>query len=338
MDFEACPRHLVSYLSKNEWRIIQRNKLYTQCRGCGEVFVIEVDHLTHARGQVRCNLCGTVFDGLETLSAEKPHEDEDLLLHDFDNAPPLLTQAYQSPAVAAMMAVEDDHEPAEPMTAEIDEVTLDSLDLAADSDATIPDQVGMDATQEDHFETAVPAFISEHDAPDDVPFVAEKSQQKQQPNSPQWMWVGLSVTMLVGLFWQAQQALASGLVTLPDHAISDRLCDWLSCVEAAEAVDLNAISLVSRKIRPHPGMDDALIITASMINANKLNKKFPALEIKLSDLNGQIVAMRRFVAGEYVPADVLRAGFVDNTLIPINLEIASPGDNAVAFEIGFVQP
>ena len=68
--------------------------MYTQCRGCGEVFVIDVDLLTHARGHVRCNLCGTVFDGLETLSAAKPQEGEDLLLHDFDNAPPLLTQAY----------------------------------------------------------------------------------------------------------------------------------------------------------------------------------------------------------------------------------------------------
>lgn len=302
------------------------------------MFVIDVDHLTHARGHVRCNLCGTVFDGLETLSAEKPHEDEDLLLHDFDNAPPLLTQAYQSPAVAAMMEVEDEHESTDPMTAEIDEVTLDTSDLADNPDALVSDQVGLEAVQEDHIETAMPAFISEHDAPEDVPFVAEKSQQKQQPNSPQWLWAGMSVAMLVSLLWQAQHALAAGLVTLPEHEFSDQLCEWVSCVETTEAVDLNAISLVSRNIRPHPGMDDALIITASMINANKLNKAFPALEIKLSDLNGQIVAMRRFVADEYVPADVLRAGFVDNTLIPINLEIASPGDNAVAFEIGFVQP
>ena len=302
------------------------------------MFVIDVDHLTHARGQVRCNLCGTVFDGLETLSAEKPHEDEDLLLHDFDNAPPLLTQAYQSPAVAAMMEVEDDHESAEPMTAEINEMTLDASDMSAHSGGLVADQVSLETTQENTIESSMPAFISEHDAPEDVPFVAEKSHQKQQPNSPQWLWASTSLAMLICLLWQAQHALAKGLVTLPEHEISDRLCEWVNCVETKEAVDLNAISLVSRNIRPHPGMDDALIITASMINANKQNKAFPALEIKLSDLNGQIVAMRRFVADEYVPADVLRAGFVDNTLIPISLEIVSPGDNAVAFEIGFVQP
>ncbi len=257
--------------------------------------MIEVDHLTHARGHVRCNLCGTVFDGMETLSATKPHEDEDLLLHDFDNAPPLLTQAYHSMLVA-------------------------------------------DTVEEELEEPQVPDFVTEEEAMvPDVPFVAEKQIQKQ-PKTSRWVWSGLTVVMVVGLFWQVQQALASGQITLPEHTISDRLCDVMSCAQIQDAVDLNAVSLVSRNIRPHPGRDNALIISASMINANPDNQLFPALEIKLSDLNGQVVAMRRFIADEYVPTDILRAGFVVNTLIPINLEIVSPGEDAVAFEIGFVQP
>ena len=256
--------------------------------------MIEVDHLTHARGQVRCNLCGTVFDGMETLSAERPHEDEDLLLHDFDNAPPLLTQAYHSMQVA-------------------------------------------DTVEEELTEPHTPDFITTEESVADVPFVAEKRIQKK-PKTSNWVWSGLSFVMVFVLLWQAQMAIASGQVKLPDHPLSEKLCGVMDCAKPAEAVDLNAISLVSRNIRPHPGRDQALIITASMINANKDNQKFPALEIKLSDLDGQIVAMRRFIASEYVPADVLRAGFVANTLIPVNLEIVSPGDNAVAFEIGFVQP
>ena len=271
--------------------------MYTQCRGCGEVFVIEVDHLTHARGHVRCNLCGTVFDGMETLSAQRPHEDEDLLLHDFDNAPPLLTKAYHSMHVAETVEEE-----------------------LADPGEGLPD------------------FITTEESVSDVPFVAEKRIQKQQPKTSNWVWSGLSMAMILMLLWQAQMAIASGQVTLPEHPLSETLCDWISCSQPQEAVDLNAVSLVSRNIRPHPGRDQALIISASMINANENNQTFPALEIKLSDLDGQIVAMRRFVANEYVPADVMRAGFVANTLIPINLEIVSPGDQAVAFEIGFVQP
>ena len=256
--------------------------------------MVEVDHLIHARGHVRCNLCGTVFDGLETLSAEKPHEDEDLLLHDFDNAPPLLTQAYHSILVS-------------------------------------------ESVEEELEETQVPEFVNEIDTPEDVPFVAEK-RIKDIPKTSRWMWGGLSAVMLVGLFWQAQASIASGQLKLPENNFSDQLCEIISCHGEQLEVDLEAISLVSRNIRPHPGRDHALIISASMINANKDQLTFPALEIKLSDLNGQIVAMRRFVAEEYVPSDVLRAGFVSNTLIPVNLEIVSPGDNAVAFEIGFVQP
>ncbi len=258
------------------------------------MFVVEVDHLIHARGHVRCNLCGTVFDGLETLSAEKPHEDEDLLLHDFDNAPPLLTQAYHSMLVA-------------------------------------------DSVEEELEEPQIPGFASDDDTPEDVPFVAEKRTQ-DAPKTSQWVWSGLTVVMLVGLFWQAKASIATGQIKLPEGQFSEQLCGLIQCQTEQLEVDLEAISLVSRNIRPHPGRDNALIISASMINANKDNLKFPALEIKLSDLNGQIVAMRRFVAEEYVPNDVLRAGFVSNVLIPVNLEIVSPGENAVAFEIGFVQP
>jgi hypothetical protein len=256
------------------------------------VFVIEVDHLTHARGHVRCNLCGTVFDGLETLSAQKPHEDEDLLLHDFDNAPPLLTQAYHSMLVA-------------------------------------------DTVEEELEEPLIPEFATPLE--EDTPFVTE-DKPRQPPEASRWVWRGLSVAMVAMLLWQGQMAVASGQIKLPENSYTEELCQWISCQQAIEEVDLSAISLVSRNIRPHPGRDHSLIISASIINSNKDNLRFPALEIKLSDLNGHIVAMRRFLAPEYVPSDVLRAGFVSNTLIPINLEIVSPGDDAVAFEIGFVQP
>ncbi len=269
--------------------------------------MIEVEHLTHARGQVRCNLCGTVFDGMETLSATKPHEDEDLLLHDFDNAPPLLTQAYHGMQVDL---VEDD--------------------LEAELDGIIAD-----ARMEEELED-LPSFVARDDSID-APFVAEK-KVKQEQTASNWLWSGLAVVMLIGLLWQAKAAINKGQLKLPEHPISQQVCEYISCAKVIDEVDLNSISLVSRNIRPHPGRDEALIISASMINANENNQKFPALEIKLSDLNGKIVAMRRFVADEYVPADVLRAGFLPNTLIPINLEIVSPGDDAVAFEIGFVQP
>ncbi len=308
--------------------------MYTQCRGCGEVFVVDVDHLVHARGHVRCNLCGTVFDGMETLSAHKPHEDEDLLLHDFDNAPPLLTQAFHSMQVADAVEEELESDYADDIAAELDNIIAEAV---ADSTAENSESSGHDLSHNTTEDIDLPDFVVAEESVVDVPFVADKRAQ-QKPQTSNWLWSGLAAAMLLTLLWQAQTAIASGQVKLPEHPISERWCEWFSCAKATAEVDLNAISLVSRNIRPHPGRDESLIISASMINANEGSQKFPALEIKLSDLNGQIVAMRRFIAEEYVPVDVLRAGFVANTLIPINLEIVSPGENAVAFEIGFVQP
>lgn len=279
--------------------------------------MIEVEHLAHARGQVRCNLCGTVFDCMETLSAVKPHEDEDLLLHDFDNAPPLLTQAYHSMLISDELEAELEAEQEHDIESELDEIIAEAISEGDESE--------------------LPGFVATDDVNEDVPFVAEKKVKVENKNSS-LLWSGLAFAMLIGLLWQAHAAISSGQLQLPEHPISESVCEYMNCSQPAEKVDLNAISLVSRNIRPHPGRDEALIISASMINANENSQIFPALEIKLSDLNGQIVAMRRFVADEYVPADVMRAGFLPNTLIPINLEIVSPGENAVAFEIGFVQP
>lgn len=304
--------------------------MYTQCRGCGEVFVVDVDHLVHARGHVRCNLCGTVFDGMETLSADKPHEDEDLLLHDFDNAPPLLTQTFQTMHIADAVEEDFDGEFKEDVAAELDDIIAEAV---ADSSS-----VGVnESSKTNERESEPPEFaVDMESSPDDI-FMAEKRPVKNtQPSN--WLWSGLFSLMLLGLLWQAQAAIASGQIKLPEHILSERWCQWFSCAKITEAVDLNAISLLSRKIRPHPGRDEALIISASMINANENKDIFPALEIILSDLDGQVVAMRRFVASEYVPEEILKAGFVANTIIPINLEIVSPGENAVAFEIGFVQP
>ena len=308
--------------------------MYTQCRGCGEVFVVDVDHLIHARGHVRCNLCGTVFDGMETLSAEKPHEDEDLLLHDFDNAPPLLTQTFHTINVAdEVEEVFDDEfedEIKEDVAAELDDIIAEAV---ADSSSVEANEITTSA----ELEQGVPEFATVKESSNDDLFTTEKRPAKNT-QSAHWLWSGLAVAMVLGLFWQAQAAIASGQIKLPDHKLSERWCEWFSCAKVIEEVDLNAISLLSRKIRPHPGRDQSLIISASMINANEGKRIFPALEIILSDLDGQVVAMRRFIASEYVPEEILKAGFVANTIIPINLEIVSPGENAVAFEIGFVQP
>ena len=46
--------------------------MFTQCRGCGEIFRVAVDDLVTASAMVRCSSCGAVFNSLDTLSEYKP--------------------------------------------------------------------------------------------------------------------------------------------------------------------------------------------------------------------------------------------------------------------------
>ncbi|WP_154222525.1 zinc-ribbon and DUF3426 domain-containing protein [Marinicella rhabdoformis] len=290
--------------------------MFTQCRGCGEKFILEVEQLVHSRGQVRCNMCGTVFDALETLSAEKPLEDEDLLLHDFDNAPPLLTHVYD-------MDVEPD-----------DDVLQVLNDL-------LPENLPPNEIDEQPFEVVGDAeeWGDEQESAEEVaPMFTENKVKKEKSPTGSGFWGLLATAMVVLICWQLVLVLQNGTLKLPEKPWAEAVCSWVACAQIKKEVDLGAISLVSRNIRPHPGRDQALMISASMINANESSAQFPVLEIKLSDLNGKVVGMRRFLPDEYVSDEIIASGFVKNTLVPFSLEIESPGDNAVAFEIGFVQP
>jgi len=290
--------------------------LYTQCRGCGEVFIIDAEHLTLARGQVRCHVCGTVFDALQTLTSEQPIDGDDLLLHDDGHAPPLLTRSFQSDS--------DDTDLEEQADDAMDD---DSLGLLDDYD---------NLSEDGELDDDTPDFLDAEEDPLKADLPYQDSVNNHQSGG-KW-WIAMSVVMVVVLFWQAQQALADGRLRLPDSQWADRICDRLTCAEQNRPLDLSNVSLVSRNIRSHPGRDNALIISASMIKTHSEDVRFPALSIRLSDLDGQVVAMRRFQADEYLTADILKAGFINNTLVPITLEIQNPGEHAVAFEIGFSQP
>ncbi|HHL31935.1 MAG TPA: DUF3426 domain-containing protein [Oceanospirillales bacterium] len=271
--------------------------MFTQCRGCGEIFQLTVDDLVTASAMVRCSSCGTVFNSLDTLSEYRPQESANLILHENDNPPPLLTHEFK-PSILTKNVVK---------TSKTALKTEASDDTGDDLDGSI--------------------FSVEPD------FAAESP--KQHSKKPTFMWIILTVLMLVGLLWQGSMALKRGSLQLPEGQLKQQICAKIDCYEGVKQASLNKIALVSRNIRQHPGRDNALIITVGIINSDEKVQNFPALQVKMSNLNGDIVAMRRFLPSEYIDADTIDMGMVPNTLIPITLELQSPGQNAVTFEVGF---
>lgn len=287
--------------------------MFTQCRGCGEIFALVVDDLVTASAMVRCSSCGTVFSSLDTLSAYKPQANADLILHENDNPPPLLTHEFKQSVVRESF---------------VSAGKVESNDEANDNNTE--DKDAEENIQENmEYEELDDASIFSV-KPD---FVAEIEPKKSHKPSLYW---SLSTIGLVGLLlWQVSSAIKNGSLQLADGEFKNKVCAQIECFKGMKHANLNKIALVSRSIRQHPGRDNALIITTGIINSDENTQAFPALQIKMSNLNGEIVAMRRFLPNEYVNAETIAAGMLPNTLIPVTLELQSPGNNAVAFEVGF---
>lgn len=112
-------------------------------------------------------------------------------------------------------------------------------------------------------------------------------------------------------------------------------CARLGC-EVPLRRDDELLQLASRDIRPHPSVPGALIISATLQNTADFPQPFPTVEITLSDLDEQRIAMRRFQPAEYVgDARALANGLAPAAKAPLVFEVADPGKNAVAFEFRF---
>lgn len=156
-----------------------------------------------------------------------------------------------------------------------------------------------------------------------------------------WPWIVASTVLLVGL--AAQFVIYEREQILNDPAwrqTVDQVCQALpvDCrLPMMSATD--QIELVSRDIRPHPSVERALIINATLKNAASFAQAFPRVRIRLSDLDGQVVAARQFDPAEYLDdATVISDGLKAGTLLPMVFEIVDPGPTAVAFEFEFMPP
>ncbi len=392
-------------------------RLYTQCRGCGEVFPLSTEALTCAYGRVRCSVCGTVFNALDTLT-DRPVEG-DLPLHDTDNAPPLLqhpdepdepddithditaeTSAHPSPNTRQTetaqnrqrvielpddsAAAEYPHAPVATPEEELSHASDASMEVGAEparQDLLAGDGITLPGTPENDTENdpgAVPTQAGPTYAPAEMPTgyglsrphsashdaaapqaTADLFEPLAEADNPgveglhpdfghtttrptqHWsrLWSLCTLALVLVLLWQLGLGIQKGAIVLPKGAWADTLCEKLQCPsQAAKPLALDRIASISSSIRPHPGREDALIISTTFMNTAKQPMPFPALQVTLSDLDGKTVARRRFLPEEYLPENLRNGSMLPQTLIPVTLEILKPEGQANAFQIDFSQP
>ena len=149
--------------------------------------------------------------------------------------------------------------------------------------------------------------------------------------------------MLIGVL--ALTALLAQLAYLTRGWLADQphsrrwvmlACNTIPGCTIPEKRALADIKLDSRHIYGHPSIQDALIVNASFTNQAGFAQPYPVLVVSLSNVRGQEVAARRFRPEEYLKDRDMETGFASGDTVVINLHIADPGNDAMAFEIDFL--
>ena len=115
----------------------------------------------------------------------------------------------------------------------------------------------------------------------------------------------------------------------------ESFCQQFNC-EISLQYDASELELLGQDIRSHPKVKGALMVSTTILNKADYRQAYPGLQITFTDMNGQRVAMRRFLPEEYLPTGTnIKRGMPQDTPIQVELELMDPGNNAINFEFEF---
>lgn len=115
-----------------------------------------------------------------------------------------------------------------------------------------------------------------------------------------------------------------------------QMCDIGGCVLPAPK-DTSLIVLSGKNIFTHPNTENALMISATIVNQASFVQEFPIIELRFENVRGKTIAGRRFHAKEYlgIPAEQI-SQMQPETPVNFNLEIKDPGNEMVSYEFTFL--
>ncbi|MEM1079946.1 MAG: zinc-ribbon and DUF3426 domain-containing protein [Pseudomonadota bacterium] len=145
------------------------------------------------------------------------------------------------------------------------------------------------------------------------------------PNLLKWFWPALSVALLMALGMQL-------------FGPATWRVNWASLsTEPVEALAMDEIvQVVSRDLHPHPTLDDAVIVSAVLVNRSEQTVRWPEIQVRLFDASQQVIGERRLRPEEYMTADAdPNIGFAADMRLPLVLEMVTEASTATGFSLAF---
>ncbi|WP_070412232.1 DUF3426 domain-containing protein [Pseudomonas lundensis] len=259
-------------------------------------------------------------------------------------------------------AIETEPERLEPADSGRTEPSL-SLDLD-DPDDTPPLQLSLDKEPEPPLMHLSAVDDDDDDEPLAPPFVTKDKRKRHEPGVREEVLQNL-VDDPLHLDWQKRRtpwgkrllwfvlvlvaAAALGAQYIAYHfeelarqdqyrPIFQQLCPTLGCTVPSK-VDIDRIKSSNLVVRSHPEFAGALVVDAILYNRAPFSQPFPLLELRFADLNGKMIASRRFKPGEYLSGEMAgKAEMPPQTPIHVALDILDPGPKAVNYSLSFHSP
>ncbi|QRP63598.1 zinc-ribbon and DUF3426 domain-containing protein [Rhodanobacter sp. FDAARGOS 1247] len=285
--------------------------MYTQCPECLSVFSLDAPTLAKAHGHVVCGHCHAGFDSLATLAEQLPPEPfVELPLNEPAFEPPLLDLVVYRPRPEPTPVV-----------------------VLGETPVTVASQAPVEDFSQLVF---APRFARESKA--QAPKRTERRERRHLSSSDERRWPWVLACSLLTLALGVQLAWAKRNDLIRDPLTGGWLrsaCATLGC-ELPLVAAPGRLRLLASNVQAHPSVAHALMISASVRNDAAFAQPYPVLTVTLSNAQGQRIAMRRLQPEEYLDdTSILRSGLSPGGTAVLLLEVEDPGDNAVAFELGF---
>jgi len=149
-----------------------------------------------------------------------------------------------------------------------------------------------------------------------------------------WLFLSLLLSLLLaGQYTYFKRNELAGYNAL--RPLLQTFCNILQC-ELKLLRDTSQIRIISREVRSHPSINNALQISLTLKNEAVFRQPWPTLQLAFSDINGQTIAQRSFPPQDYLPVgSSLSDGMPSQVPVHTNLVLIDPGKNAVNFVFEF---
>lgn len=98
--------------------------------------------------------------------------------------------------------------------------------------------------------------------------------------------------------------------------------------------NLGLLEVRERDLSPHPTVQNALLVKATLVNKAPFTQPYPILQLTFTDANGTSAVTRDFQAAEYLnPGTDFKQGMSPAATVPILMELSVPSFNPSAWDV-----